>query len=149
MFQNISKSRPQQFGFIIFSFFLFIYFLYLIMRKNLLWRLPPLLKDIPLMINNLLDNLMFNWFKIQVWDPDWEMYEEKTLFRQITRGIASGVLFFIIFIREVFLGGIQTISAITGDGLGKLLNGFIYLHCRGLLLSLELLLLDINFREFI
>ena len=30
------------------------------------------------MINNLLDNLMFNWFKIQVWDPDWEMYEEKT-----------------------------------------------------------------------
>ena len=82
-------------------------------------EIAPIIERYTLMINNLLDNLMFNWFKIQVWDPDWEMYEEKTLFRQITRGIASGVLFFIIFIREIFLGGIQTISAITGDGLVK------------------------------
>ena len=118
MFQNISKSRPQQFGLLFLVFFI-LYFFVPHNEGNWLWRLPPLLKDIPLMINNLLDNLMFNWFKIQVWDPDWEMYEEKTLFRQITRGIASGVLFFIIFIREVFLGGIQTISAITGDGLVK------------------------------
>ncbi len=118
MFQNISKSRPQQFGLLFLVFFI-LYFFIPHNEGSWLWRLPPLLKDIPLMINNLLDNLMFNWFKIQVWDPDWEMYEEKTLFRQITRGIASGVLFFIIFIREVFLGGIQTISAITGDGLVK------------------------------
>jgi hypothetical protein len=62
---------------------------------------------------------MFNWFTIQVWDPDWQMYEDKTLFRVITRSLSSSVLFFIIFIREIFLGGYQTVSAIFGDSLTK------------------------------
>ena len=62
---------------------------------------------------------MFNWFTIQVWDPDWGMYEDKTLFRVITRSLSNSVLFFIIFIREIFLGGYQTVSSILGDGITK------------------------------
>ena len=69
------------------------------------------------MFNILLDNLMFNWFTIPVWDPDWQMYEDKTLFRIITRSISNSVLFFIIFIREIFLGGFQTVNAIFGDSI--------------------------------
>ena len=79
--------------------------LYFFIPKNedsYFWRLPPLLKSLPLMFNVLLDNLMFNWFTIPVWDADWQMYEDKTLFRIITRSISNSVLFFIIFIREIF-----------------------------------------------
>ena len=36
---------------------------------------------------------MFNWFTVPVWDPDWQMYEDKTLFRIITRSISNSVLF--------------------------------------------------------
>jgi hypothetical protein len=69
------------------------------------------------MFNVLLDNLMFNWFTIPVWDADWQMYEDKTLFRIITRSISNSVLFFIIFIREIFLGGFQTVNSLLGDGI--------------------------------
>ena len=70
-----------------------------------------------MMINNLLDNLMFNWLTIPVYDPDWGMYEDKAVFRLITRAISDFLLFLIIFIREIFLGGLQTIGSITGDTL--------------------------------
>ena len=60
---------------------------------------------------------MFNWLTVPVYDPDWEMYEDKAVFRLITRSISDFLLFLIIFIREIFLGGLQTISSITGDTL--------------------------------
>ena len=116
MLTRIKNSRSQQFGLLIFIFLL-LYFLVPENENSLLWRLPPLLKGIPLMINNFLDNLMFNWFTIPVWDSDWQMYEDKPLFRIITRSISDFLLFLIIFIREIFLGGLQTIGSLTGDSL--------------------------------
>ncbi len=116
MFINFKKSKSQQFGFLFFIF-LFLYFFVPEDENSLLWRLPPLLKDIPLIINNILDNLMFNWLTVPVYDPDWGMYEDKAVFRLITRSISDFLLFLIIFIREIFLGGLQTISSITGDSL--------------------------------
>ena len=116
MLIHFRKSKPQQFG-LLFIIFLILYFFVPEDENSLLWRLPPLLKDIPMMINNLLDNLMFNWLTVPVYDPDWEMYEDKAVFRLITRSISDFLLFLIIFIREIFLGGLQTISSITGDTL--------------------------------
>ena len=116
MLTRIKNSRSQQFGLLIFIFLL-LYFFVPENENSLLWRLPPLLKGIPLMINNFLDNLMFNWFTIPVWDSDWQMYEDKPLFRIITRSISDFLLFLIIFIREIFLGGLQTIGSLTGDSL--------------------------------
>ena len=107
MLTNFKNSRPQQFSFL-FIVFLLLYFLVPENENSLLWRLPPLLKDIPLLINTLLDNLMFKWLTIPVYDPDWQMYEDKPIFRIITRSIADFLLFLIIFIREIFLGGLQT-----------------------------------------
>ena len=57
---------------------------------------------------------MFKWLTVPVYDPDWQMYEDKPVFRLITRAIADFLLFLIIFIREIFLGGLQTIGSITG-----------------------------------
>jgi len=116
MLIHFRKSKPQQFG-LLFLIFLVLYFFVPEDENSLLWRLPPLLKDIPMMINNLLDNLMFNWLTVPVYDPDWEMYEDKAVFRLITRSISDFLLFLIIFIREIFLGGLQTINSITGDTL--------------------------------
>ncbi len=116
MLESFKNSRPKQFGLLIFVF-LILYFLVPENEKSLLWRLPPLLKGIPILINNFLDNLMFNWFTIPVWDPDWQMYEDKPLFRLMTRSISDFLLFLIILIREIFLGGLQTINTISGDAL--------------------------------
>ena len=116
MFNYLKNSRQKQFIFLL-TIFLILYFFIPKNENSYFWRLPPLLKDLPLMFNILLDNLMFNWFTIPVWDPDWQMYEDKTLFRIITRSISNSVLFFIIFIREIFLGGFQTVNAILGDSI--------------------------------
>ena len=114
MLNNLKKSKPMQFGFLI-LIFLFSYHLVPQSENSYFWRLPPLLKDFPLWINTFLDNLMFKWFTIDVWDPLWNDYEEKTIFRIITRAISSFILFLIIFIREIFLGGAQTLGALFSD----------------------------------
>ena len=119
MITNFKKSRPKQFSFLFFVFLL-LYFLVPENENSILWRLPPLLKDIPFLINTLLDNLMFKWLTVPVYDPDWQMYEDKPIFRILTRSIADFLLFLIIFIREIFLGGLQTIGSITGDTLKEL-----------------------------
>ena len=95
--------------------FLLSYFIVPQSENSLFWRLPPLLKDVPSWINALFDNLMFKWFTVDVWDPVWQDYEEKTVFRIITRAISSSVLFLIIFIREIFLGGAQTLGVLVND----------------------------------
>ena len=78
---------------------------------NYLWRLPPLLKDIPFLVNDLVRGLMFEWMLIDVYDPSIEEYEQKPLFREITRAISSAFLFVIGVVRELILGGSKTIVA--------------------------------------
>ena len=80
---------------------------------NILWRLPPLIKDLPLLINNSVEFLMFEWWPIEIYDPEIEEYEQKPLVQEITRAISRGMLFSIEFIREILLGGKKTIVAFT------------------------------------
>ncbi len=80
---------------------------------NWLWRLPPLFSQLPLIINNSVDYMMFEWWPIEVYDPDIEEYEQKPLLREITRGISSVVLFLIELVREIMLGGVKTIVTFT------------------------------------
>ncbi len=77
--------------------------------SNPLWRLPALMKGFPLMINDSVNYLMFEWLPIEVYDADIEEYEQKPLMREFTRGISSVVLFLIELIREILLGGVKTI----------------------------------------
>lgn len=82
-------------------------------EANWLWRLPALLKDLPSIINDGVNYLMFEWWPIEVYDPDIEEYEQKPLFGQITRGFSGVILFLIEFIREILLGGVKTIVTFT------------------------------------
>ena len=116
MLDKVKQSRPIQFG-ILFLVFLFSYFFIPHSENNILWRLPPLLKDVPTIIQGILDNLMFEWLTVPVWDPVWQDYEDKTIFRIITRAISSSFLFVIIFIREILLGGARTLAFFTSDAL--------------------------------
>ena len=109
MFSKFKSSRPQQF-LLLFIIFIISYFIVPHSEGNYLWRLPPLFKDFPLWINNLIYSALYDWFPLKVWDPVFEMYEKKAAIREFTRAISSGVLFLITFIREIFIGGVQTMS---------------------------------------
>ncbi len=109
-FARIPKSL--QFA-LLFVVFLGLCFLITPGESNYLWRLPPLFGELPSLINGSVQYLMFDWFPIQVYDPTIEEFEEKPLFREITRALSSTVLLIITFVRELFLGGTKTIVAFT------------------------------------
>lgn len=78
-------------------------------ETSFLWRLPPLIQAFPLFINDSISYLMFEWWPIEIYDPEIEEFEQKPLVSQFTRGISSIILFLIEFIRELMLGGVKTI----------------------------------------
>jgi len=64
-------------------------------ESNWFWRLPPLIKGLPLAINDSVNYVMNDWWLIDVWDPDIEEYEQKPAMNQFTRS-ASGLILFMI-----------------------------------------------------
>lgn len=80
---------------------------------NWLWRLPPLLQQLPIMIHNSIDYVMFDWWLIDVYDPDIDEYEKKSAVQQFTRSISGFFLFMIQLVRELLLGGVKTIVTFT------------------------------------
>ena len=80
---------------------------------NPLWRLPPLIAKLPLIINDSVNYLMFEWWPIEVYDPEIEEYEQRPLVKELTRSISGLFLFLIEFVREVLLGGVKTIVTFT------------------------------------
>jgi len=82
--------------------------------ENILWRLPPLLADLPGKIDDWVKFAMFKWLPIQIYDPEINDYETSALLKEVTRSISGFILFIINFIREILLGGVKTIVAFTG-----------------------------------
>jgi len=89
MVRRIYEKHPKlvQFGALLVAFFL-LNALINHNETNVLWRLPALLSALPGVINDLAENLMFNWFPIEVYDPDLDDYEQKALVRELTRGFS-------------------------------------------------------------
>ncbi|PPR75390.1 MAG: Glycine betaine transport system permease protein OpuAB, partial [Alphaproteobacteria bacterium MarineAlpha3_Bin5] len=56
---------------------------------------------------------MFDWLPIQVYDPEIEEFEQKPLLKELTRAVSGSLLFLITFVREILLGGVETIVAFT------------------------------------
>ncbi|WP_423906760.1 ABC transporter permease [Candidatus Spongiihabitans sp.] len=81
---------------------------------SVLWRLPPLFKELPIIINDAVRYILFDWWLIDVWDPDIEEFEQKPLMNQFTRSASGVILFLIEFIREIMLGGVKTIVTFSG-----------------------------------
>ncbi len=113
MMQVLQKNKFLQFLLLIVVFILLCMFIPAT-EGNWLWRFEPLLKSLPVVINNSVDYLMFDWWLIEVYDPEIEEYEEKPMMRQVTRSISGFILFLIEFVRELMLGGVKTIVTFTG-----------------------------------
>ena len=62
-------------------------------ENNIFWRFPPLIAWFPLWINNTAEYLMFEWFPIQVYDPEIEEFEQKPLLKEVTRTISNVINF--------------------------------------------------------
>ena len=113
MIQTLRTYKSLQFLLLIVIFML-LYHLIPHTEGNWLWRLPPLFKELPSLINSSVDYVMFDWWPVQVWDPDIEEFEDKAMMRQVTRFISDKVLFLIELVRELILGGQKTIVYFTG-----------------------------------
>jgi glycine betaine/proline transport system permease protein len=112
MSQLSRHTKPLQFIALLVGFFV-LYFSVDPSENNILWRLPSFLADVPQIINDSINYLMFDWFTIEIFDPEIEEYEDSALLKEITRSISRALLFCIKFIREVLLGGVKTIVAFT------------------------------------
>ena len=64
-------------------------------------------------INDSAEFVMYEWWPVEIYDPDIEDYDESAMIKEITRGFSRSILFAIEFIREILLGGIKTIVAFT------------------------------------
>ena len=109
----LRQNRTLQFGLLLVVFFI----LCLVIpqsESNWLWRLPPLIKGLPIWINDSINFVMFEWWPIEVWDPEIEDFEEKPVLKEVTRIFSGFFLFLIEFVREVFLGGVKTIVTFSG-----------------------------------
>ena len=86
---DLIKKHPKlaQLVILLIGFFLLVRFI-APNEANALWRFPSLLAWLPGWINTLAENLMFNWFLIEVYDPDLEEYEKSALIREVTRGFS-------------------------------------------------------------
>jgi len=77
------------------------------------WRLPPLLGWLPIWINDGLFFLLNEWMPMEFWDSATQEYKTRPLVLQISRTITAFMTFLIEFIREILLGGVETIVAFT------------------------------------
>jgi len=69
--------------------------------------------ELPRVVTEFANFLMYDWFPVEIYDPDIEEFEDSALIFEITRGISATLLFAIDFVREILLGGIKTIVTFT------------------------------------
>jgi glycine betaine/proline transport system permease protein len=80
---------------------------------DVFWRLPPLLGWLPIWINDSLFFLMNEWMPMEFWNEDTQEFKTRPLLLQISRNLTSFMTFLIELIREILLGGLETIVAFT------------------------------------
>ena len=111
---NYSTKHPKllQFSFLLIVFFL-LCFTINSSETNIFWRFPSLIAWFPLWINDVVEFALNDWMPIEYYDPDVQEFKTRPLVLQITRVISRSMLFCIEFIREILLGGVETIVAFT------------------------------------
>jgi glycine betaine/proline transport system permease protein len=80
---------------------------------DVFWRLPPLLGWLPIWINDSLFFLMNEWMPMEFWNESTQSYKTRPLILQLTRNMTAFMTFLIELIREIMLGGVQTVVAFT------------------------------------
>ena len=69
--------------------------------------------DLPIVITDFANFLMYEWWPVEIYDPEIEEFEDSALIYEITRGISATLLFSINLVREILLGGVKTIVSFT------------------------------------
>ena len=80
---------------------------------DVFWRLPPLLGWLPIWINDSLVFLMNDWMPIEFWNEDTQEFKTRPLLVEITRKISFFMTFLIELIREILIGGLNTVVTFT------------------------------------
>ena len=82
-------------------------------KYSVFWRLPAFIAWMPGWINDSIYFLLNEWFPIEYFDSSIQETKSRPLVLHITRLISSSMLFLIQFIREILIGGVDTIVAFT------------------------------------
>jgi glycine betaine/proline transport system permease protein len=82
-------------------------------KYSVFWRLPAFIAWMPGWINESVYFLLNDWFPIEYFDSSIQETKSRPLVLHITRLISSSMLFLIQFIREILIGGVDTIVAFT------------------------------------
>ena len=82
-------------------------------KYSVFWRLPAFIAWMPGWINDSVYFLLNEWFPIEYFDSSIQETKSRPLVLHITRLISSTMLFLIQFIREILIGGVDTIVAFT------------------------------------
>ena len=80
---------------------------------SILWRLPPLIGWLPGWINDSVYFLLNDWLPIEYFDSNIQDTRSRPLVLHITRMISGFMLFLIELIREILIGGVETIVTFT------------------------------------
>ncbi|MDA9676805.1 ABC transporter permease subunit, partial [bacterium] len=80
---------------------------------DVFWRLPPILGWLPIWVNDSLFFLLNDWLPMEFWDSNVQEYKTRPLILQITRNLTALMTFLIELIREILLGGKETVVAFT------------------------------------
>jgi len=112
MIEAFKQKKYLQFLLLLVGFFL-LCIIITPSEGNWLWRLPPLFEQLPKIINDGVSYLLFDWWLVDVWDPDIEEFEQQPLLKVITRSTSGVILAMIEFVREIMLGGVKTIVRFT------------------------------------
>jgi len=82
-------------------------------KYSVFWRLPSFIAWLPGWINDSVYFLLNDWFPIEYFDSDIQEVKSRPLVLHITRMISRSMLFLIEFIREILIGGTETVVAFT------------------------------------
>ena len=82
-------------------------------KYSVFWRLPAFIAWMPGWINDSVYFLLNDWFPIEYFDSSIQETKSRPLVLHITRLVSSSMLFLIQFIREILIGGVDTIVAFT------------------------------------
>ena len=82
-------------------------------KYSVFWRLPAFIAWMPGWINDSVYFLLNEWLPIEYFDSSVQETKSRPLVLHITRLISSSMLFLIQLIREILIGGVDTIVAFT------------------------------------
>jgi len=89
-------------------------------KYSVFWRLPAFIAWMPGWINDSVFFLLNEWAPIEYFDSDIQETKSRPVVLHITRIISRSMLFMIEFIREILIGGVETVVAFTSwDWLDK------------------------------